>query len=493
MASARDSLVALGGAALGAGALLLAQKSFDSDTFFGSGPSLVRKLSFKTPPCIVIIDPLSTGMTLASLLQSKGYACIRVYSQEFPDEIRNLVPKSLERPVGWHMTISHRGDVEETLKTIMMVKGVHVENFMVGCESGVELTDELTNLWVKKYASKNCPITTNGVAMSKARRDKYHMGEAVRSHGLRAVQQELFGEGKLEQVKKFVEGCKDDEGNFRVVLKPVASAGSEGVYFASTFSEVTNYYNEIIGSTNVFGHLNTSVLVQEFLAGKEYVVDSVSVEGVHKTVAIWEYDKRPANGAQFVYYGMRLYESGDGAREEELVKYMHGVLESLQVKNGPSHGEVMWTTKGPCLIEVGSRPHGGEGTFVTLADGCIGYNQLGVMVDAHENRSKFFNLPNRPDRLKGHSMEVCLINYHEGTLLGYPGMEEVKKMESYVESEMKMHVGEHFPVTVDFLTSPGAVMLMHESKEVMERDAERIHQLCKDGMFSTRRIRSDTL
>ena len=30
-------------------------------------------------------------------------------------------------------------------------------------------------------------------------------------------------------------------------------------------------------------------------------------------------------------------------------------------------------------------------------------------------------------------MEVCLINYHEGTLLGYPGMEEVKKMESYVE------------------------------------------------------------
>ncbi|GMH55677.1 hypothetical protein TrRE_jg11739, partial [Triparma retinervis] len=100
--STRDSLVALGGAALGAGAILLAQKSFDKDSFFGSGPSLVRKLSFRTPPCIVIIDPLSTGMSLASLLQSKGYACIRVYSQEFPDEITNLVPKNMTKPVMWH-------------------------------------------------------------------------------------------------------------------------------------------------------------------------------------------------------------------------------------------------------------------------------------------------------------------------------------------------------------------------------------------------------
>jgi biotin carboxylase len=256
---------------------------------------------------------------------------------------------------------------------------------------------------------------------------------------------------------------------------------------------IQGYYGDIINSTNVFGHLNTSVLVQEFLSGKEYVVDSVSVEGVHKTVAIWEYDKRPTNGAQFVYYGMRLYESSDGSREQKLVEYMHGVLESLQVKNGPSHGEVMWTSTGPCLIEVGSRPHGGEGTFVTLADGCIGYNQLGVMVDAHENRSKFFKLPGRPQKLAAHATEVCLINYHEGTLLDYPGMEEVKSLPSFVEAEMKMHIGEHFPVTVDFLTSPGAIMLMHESKEVMERDAERIHELCKEGLFSVRRMRSGTL
>ena len=35
------------------------------------------------------------------------------------------------------------------------------------------------------------------------------------------------------------------------------------------------------------------VLCQEFLKGKEYVIDQVSREGVHKTMMVWVYDKRP--------------------------------------------------------------------------------------------------------------------------------------------------------------------------------------------------------
>ena len=71
---------------------------------------------------------------------------------------------------------------------------------------------------------------------------------------------------------------------------------------------------------------------------------------------------------------------------QALVDYMHKVLDALEIRNGPSHGEIMWTKDGPCLVEVGSRPHGGEGTFVQLVEQPIGYSQLSVMIDAHENR-----------------------------------------------------------------------------------------------------------
>ena len=59
------------------------------------------------------------------------------------------------------------------------------------------------------------------------------------------------------------------------------------------------------------GLLNEGVLVQEFLDGIEYVVDSVSRDGVHKTTAVWEYDKRSINGANFVYFGMRIMDASE--------------------------------------------------------------------------------------------------------------------------------------------------------------------------------------
>ena len=40
---------------------------------------------------------------------------------------------------------------------------------------------------------------------------------------------------------------------------------------------------------------------QEFLAGDEYVVDTVSRDGVHKCVAIWKYIKQPLNGVPNVF------------------------------------------------------------------------------------------------------------------------------------------------------------------------------------------------
>ena len=57
---------------------------------------------------------------------------------------------------------------------------------------------------------------------------------------------------------------------------------------------------------NSLGCVNEGVLVQEYLQGTEYVVDSVSRDGVHKVTAIWEYDKRSVNDANFVYFGMKM-------------------------------------------------------------------------------------------------------------------------------------------------------------------------------------------
>ena len=57
--------------------------------------------------------------------------------------------------------------------------------------------------------------------------------------------------------------------------------------------------------------------------------------GVHKTMMVWVYDKRPRNGSQFVYFGMLPI---DPMSEEAqvLIPYTRGVLDALGMAHGVS-------------------------------------------------------------------------------------------------------------------------------------------------------------
>ena len=87
-------------------------------------------------------------------------------------------------------------------------------------------------------------------------------------------------------------------------------------------------------------------VVQEYLVGEEWIVDTVSRNGQHKIVALWRYDKGEANGAPFVYFGVEAMAS-DGC--EALCEYAVHVLAALEWSWGPCHLEIMLTDDGACV------------------------------------------------------------------------------------------------------------------------------------------------
>jgi len=176
-----------------------------------------------------------------------------------------------------------------------------------GAESGVLLADQLSI----EMGTRNNPIE-----LSKARRNKYDMGETIRASGLRAVRQHCGH--TWEATASFLEEWKPSP--FLCVAKPIQSAGSDDVIKCTSLAEVKEAFYKINGTMNRLGVINEGVLVQEFLNGPEYVVDSVSRDGLHKITAIWEYDKRAANGHFNVYFGTYL-RAASGQLEESLVKY----------------------------------------------------------------------------------------------------------------------------------------------------------------------------
>jgi len=181
-----------------------------------------------------------------------------------------------------------------------------------------------------------------------------------------------------------------------IIVKPVESAGSDGVKLCHTREEAEAHFHLLMKAQKKVGSQGAAVLCQEFLCGKEYVVDHVSSNGEHKTTAIWVYDKRPANGSAFVYFGMKPVAS-DSAEALKLVPYVRGVLDALQIKNGATHGEVMMTETGPCLVEMNCRTHGGDGSWVPLAKALTGgYSQVDATLDAFLDARAFQTLPDVP-------------------------------------------------------------------------------------------------
>lgn len=92
------------------------------------------------------------------------------------------------------------------------------------------------------------------------------------------------------------------------------------------------------------GGVNKEVLIQEYLMGEEYAVDTVSATGTHKVTALWKYDKRAVNGAPCVYFATILQGAGEEEEEAEgrrVCDYvLKEVLPALGVEWGPTHTEV---------------------------------------------------------------------------------------------------------------------------------------------------------
>lgn len=266
------------------------------------------------------------------------------------------------------------------------------------------------------------------------------------------------------------------------MLKPTDSAGTDGVKLCHNFEEAKQHFELLFQVEAVNGGYNTEVLCQEFLRGKEYVIDTVSRDSVHKTTAVWVYDKRPANGAAFVYFGMLPVDAAS-LEAKLLIKYTNQVLDALGMKNGASHGEVIMTSNGPCLVEMNCRAQGGDGNWRPLARALTGgYSQVEACVDSYLDKKAFYSLPMLPPSpAKAFGQEVILVSYVAGDVVGTPGYDKIKELDSFMFLETGVSVGCQVEHTVDLLTCVGSVILMHEDEEILKRDVTRIRDMEKNN------------
>jgi len=417
----------------------------------------------------VIVDPISTGALLAADVCARGVGCVRVQSSIHPDELQNMLPAGFD--ISWAADLQHDGttNVDGLAKQLQSLRKP-ILAVVPGCETGVELADAL---------AARLGLTHNDVSLSKMRRNKFLMGEQIRKSGVRSVQQ-IRG-SSWKDVEQFVMDYPSTP--YRLIVKPEQSAGTDSVYLCTTPQEVQSRFEQILGKSNILGQINEGVLVQEFLDGIEYVVDTVSSNGHHKVVALWEYDKREANGKRFIYHSIRFMD-GREPRAAELMSYMLKVLDALAIHHGPAHGEVMYTADGPVLVEVGARPHGGEGSWSPIPRKCLGYDVCTATVDLYTDIQNFQRIPDIPILKDMYGIEVYFVSRVHGKLVGYQNLDRVEALPSYIRVCWYLELmGKNIEPTTDCLSMPGSVVFVHHDKNQLLMDVEVFQQYSLEGFF----------
>jgi biotin carboxylase len=410
------------------------------------------------PTRVALVDAYSMGRHLLPALRPHDVECVFVQSPS-PDVHLAKMPI----PDGFVDLVRHDGDVAATAAALRE-RGV---GYVIAAgESGVELADQLS-------AALGTP--GNGMTRPTSRRNKYDMVVALREAGLAHAATIVSSDAD-----EIIEWAEQAAG-YPVVLKPVASSGTDNVVACSSPAEIRAVHERIMTSADRHGQPNKVVLAQEFLDGDEYFINTVSRNGRHHTVEIWRYYKIRLAGGNIIYdYDEPLAPDDPVARQLE--SYTHQVLDALEIRYWAAHTEVMMTARGPVLVECAARFGGGQVPEINKR--CFGTNQIELFTQSIVDPDGFDRLPTTAYQLLQHPRDVSLINPREhGVVPSEELMAAIRALPSYAHTLMAHPEGHPLPRTIDVATQPGWIFLISDDPEVIRADYRKLRQMELDYLY----------
>lgn len=139
------------------------------------------------------------------------------------------------------------------------------------------------------------------------------------------------------------------EMSFPVVVKPVDSSASRGVCKVSVFEEL----NEAVANALSFSKSGV-VVIEEFIEGREYSIESLTQNGITYIIAITE---KGVVGNSSYFVEERHIIPADLTQEKsiEIEQYVKQIMVLFNIDNSATHIEIKMTKTGPVLIELGAR------------------------------------------------------------------------------------------------------------------------------------------
>jgi ATP-grasp domain len=340
---------------------------------------------------------------------------------------------------------------------VARLRATHPLCVLPGNESAVELAEVLTEQLV--------PGIANTPGGSAARRDKWHMAQALKRAGVPVIRQLCSKDP--DEITDWLRdtGLRDAQ----LVLKPPKSGGTDDVYMIEPGQDWRPVFEHLLSTVNRFEACNEAVLVQEFVTGIEYAVNTYTVAGRHGLADMCQYTKATLGERLGVYLRIDFLPS-DHPQASVLFDYACQIADALGIRNGSAHAEIMLTRSGPRLIEVGAR----------LAGTPLQYGARLATGDCQIDRAVRHLLDSEFTAgytLGQHVTIAYLRASRAGVLRNAEVLAGVHQLGSAQHAHLPYRTGAQVPATADLFTTLGWVVLASPDKVVVDTDYVRLREL----------------
>jgi len=276
--------------------------------------------------------------------------------------------------------------------------------------------------------------------------DKLAMRRLLRERGISGVR---FAEaGHWSEVAGLLAGFE-----LPVVVKPTALSGSRGTLLLTDPADLPAWGASLAGY-----RYDGPLLVEEYLQGPEFSVETVTVDGVHHVIGVTRKLLGPL--PRFVEMG-HLFPEPDSEQTRQVAALAVTLLNAAGYRCGPAHTEVIVTADGPRIVESQARLGGDKiPVLVQLA--------TGIDLEQEVFAALAGRVPSAPSSdAVGH---IAYLDLPPGMLRAVEGLDAVRALDFVDTVSFPFEVGQPIVPAISSWTRHGFVILTaDDAAQALER------------------------
>lgn len=314
------------------------------------------------------------------------------------------------------------------------------------------------------YVAEKLGCYTFGEEMAALFTNKFKMRKFCQEKGFPIPEYRLCY--TIEDAKEFLRELKKT-----IVIKPLDSQSSRGVFTIHTEEELEQYFS----ISESYSNQGKGVLAERYIVGTEFTIDGIMNQGVHHSLAI-------SQKSHFAYnpnIASKLFFSYDNENfdYDQLRRQNNELVERTGLKFGLTHGEYKYENGKFYLIEIAARGGGTKiaSDIVPFLSGIDTYELL-VKNALGESAEVDYSVIEK-NKKRCAVLEFLDVESNGKKIKNISGLEQIREIKEVREIQLEFKVGDIVEKAQDDRSRAGFFIVCGETREKTQDVCNQIKKI----------------